>query len=108
MTTLLWCFHLFGNSDQEFSLFSICFFFCVKEKSPRLLRNEVPDNVPEFSGPFFVVLINSFLFFQTLCGVLLPVCHLFCPEFDLLCVCFLRACECGQRGLEGHMLIINL
>lgn len=26
MTTLLWCFHLFGNSDQEFSLFSICFF----------------------------------------------------------------------------------
>ena len=55
------------------------FLLCVKEKSPRLLRNEVSDNVPEFSGPFFVVLINSFLFFQTLCGVLLPV----CPEFDL-------------------------
>lgn len=87
------------------------FLLCVKEKSPRLLRNEVSDNVPEFSGPFFVVLINSFLFFQTLCGVLLPVSHLFCPEFDLfymLSPCFLRACECGQRGLEGHMLIISL
>lgn len=37
-----------------------------KEKSTRLLRTEVSDNVPEYSGPFFVVvLINSFLFFQS-------------------------------------------
>lgn len=42
----------FWNSNWEF-FFLFCFLICVKEKS-RLLRNEVPDNVPEYSGPFLL------------------------------------------------------
>lgn len=63
------------NSLQEFCL---CFLFspfllCVKEKSPRLLRTEVSDNVPEYSGPLFCCCcLNKHIFvFPNLCGALL-------------------------------------
>lgn len=70
MTTLLWCsspfWEFLTRSSVRFLklVFSLC-----KEKSPRLLRNEVSDNVPEYSGPFFfvvVVLINTVCFSKLL------------------------------------------
>ncbi len=61
MTTLLWCFHLFWIPTRS----SVCFLFVsslCKEKSPRLLRNEVSDTVPEYSGPFFFCCLNKLIF----------------------------------------------
>lgn len=69
MTTFLWCFHFL-----EFRLGVRFVFLCVsslcKEKSPRLLRTEVSDNVPEYSGLFCC--LNKLLFvFPNLCRDLL-------------------------------------
>lgn len=56
----------------------VCFLICVKGKLPRLLRNEVPDNVPEYSGPFCCLNKLSFVFPDSTCEACL-VKHLTCP-----------------------------
>lgn len=73
MTSYLWCFHLFGIPIRSSVCHLIVSSLC-KEKSTRLLRTEVSDNVPEFSGPFFVVVLIKLLFvFPIVCGHLLVV-----------------------------------
>lgn len=76
MTTLLWCFHLFEfqrGVQSVFVLFVIFYVSCLcKEKSPRLLRNEVSDMFLSFQG-LFCCLNKLILFFQKLLSTLITL-----------------------------------
>lgn len=95
-------------------VFSLC-----KEKSPRLLRNEVSDNVPEYSGPFFVVLINTVCFsklLQSFIGAFRrnfpesPLCCFsICQSVFLVLLMFLKVClppsaSSGPESLDNVVL----